>query len=126
MGRYAYFNTNFEYNFAFAIQSTQDILCFGGEQCIPYSEIGESSITWRLNDHLSFILAELESMAKEIERPLPNFDGYDYTVGGTYNLNNSLSNSLDFEYILSYRFLLGCLIYHQLMYAPTLTVNFEL
>lgn len=125
MGRYAYFNTQFEYKFAFSIQSSDDILCFGGDQDTYTNDIGMGFITWRTNDHLSFVLAELESMAKELEKPLPNFDGYDYTVGGTYNLNKSLSSTLDFDYILSYRFLLGCIIYHQLMYTPTLTVSFE-
>jgi len=125
MGRYAYFNTGFEYKFAFSIQSSNDILFFGGTQDTYTNDIGMGFITWKMNNDLSLILGELESMAKEIERPLPNFDGYDYTVGGTYNLKHFLSGALDFKYILSYRFLLGCLIYHQLMYTPTLTVTFE-
>jgi len=126
MGRYAYFNTGFEYKFAFAVQSSDDILYFGGQQDTYINEVGMGFITWKMNEDLSLILSELESMAKEVERPLPNFDGYDYTIGGTYNLKHFLSGVLDFDYILSYRFLLGCLIYHQLLYIPTLTVSFEL
>jgi hypothetical protein len=124
MGRYAFFNTGIEYKFAFGVQSSEDILEFGGYANIqPNKDIG--NIKWNLLD-ITYILEVLETLAKELEVSLPNFKGYDLTVGGTYNLKNFLGNNLNFDYIISYCFLLGCLIYHQLLYTEELTAEFEL
>ena len=125
MGCYAFFNTGLDYTFITGIQQIQDILEFGGKEHIQATEPGVSDmISWTPRD-LPVILQELTALAKELEVSLPNFSGYDCTLGGTYNLKNFLGDSLDLDYILSYRYLLGCIIYHQLLYRPDLSANFR-
>ena len=43
MGRYAFFNTEYEYKFAFGVQDSCDILLFGGEGCLPVGTVASVS-----------------------------------------------------------------------------------
>ena len=99
MGRYAFFNTEYEYKFAFGVQDSSDILLFGG--------IGEEGIhTWTQEDK-TYILQKLISI---------DFEKYEKNVHGTYALEGDVSD---------YTQKLGCVIYHQLLYIDELTCEYE-
>jgi len=108
MGRYAHFNTGFEYKFGFGFQNSNDILDFGGEVLHIFNE-GYGSIQWTQDDK-EFILNELQ-LTKEF------FDKYEKNSNGTYDLYSSRTDD--------YKKILGCVIYHQLLYTEVLKCNFE-
>jgi hypothetical protein len=108
MGRYAHFNTEFEYKFGFGFQDSKDILDFGGKVLHIFNE-GYGSIQWTQDDK-EFILNELQ-LTKEF------FDTYEKNSSGTYELYASRSDD--------YKKILGCVIYHQLLYTDVLKCEFE-
>ena len=102
MGRYAFFNTEFEYKFAFGVQESSDIQLFGG--------LGEEGIhEWSDYDkkYISKLLEDLHI----------DFEAYEKTLDGTY----ALENDLDIHCTLK----LGCLIYHQLLYTDALMCTYD-
>lgn len=102
MGRYAFFNTEFEYKFAFGVQDSNDIQLFGG--------IGHEGVhTWSEEDK-PYIYELLKDLHIDFEKYINNIDG-------TYELEKDL-------HIDSTR-KLGCLIYHQLLYTEELTCEYE-
>jgi hypothetical protein len=111
MGRYAFFNTEFEYKFGFGVQNSNDILEFGGE-VIEYMNDGYGSIQWTKDDK-EFILNEL----KDYDVDESFFDKYEKNLSGTYEL---YSTRID-----DYKKMLGCVIYHQLLYTDFLKCDFE-
>jgi len=108
MGRYAHFNTGFEYKFTFGIQDSKDILEFNGEVIKLYNQT-YGHIQWTQDDK-EFILNELQ-VTKGF------FDTYEKNLNGTYELYSSR--------IDDYKKMLGCVIYHQLLYTEVLKCNFE-
>ena len=103
MGRYAFFNTGFEYKFAFGVQSSTDIQLFGG--------IGEDGLhTWTQDDktYIINLLSKLEIA----------FENYEKTIDGTYALEDDLE--------IDHRIKLGSLIYHQLLYTDELTCTYDI
>jgi hypothetical protein len=114
MGRYANFNTGFEYKFSFGGQSSYDIQEFGGE--ISGEKVNGYDIDmehkWTQEDKKN---PSLELIASEID-----FNKYEKNLEGTQKLAWDLYVlSLDHTYIL------GCLIYHQLLYTDVLTCSYE-
>jgi len=102
MGRYAFFNTGFEYKFAFAAQASTDIQLFDG--------VGEYGFhTWTQDDK-TFIINLLYKLNID-------FEAYEKNVDGTY----ALEKDLDIDYTIK----LGCLIYHQLLYTDELTCIYD-
>ena len=105
MGRYAFFNTDFEYKFKFAVQDSLDIQKFGGE-------IIDTSIhKWTAHDK-NYILEMLDGLNI-------HFDFYEKDVYGTYDLENYLTNRINHTYLL------GALIYFQLLYTDELICTYE-
>ena len=104
MGRYAFFNTDFEYKFGLGVQDSRDILEFGGK-LIDVCGI----IQWTQNDK-EFILDELN-----IDKSF--FDKYEKNVSGTWKLYGIREDN--------YKEILGCVIYHQLLYMDVLECEFE-
>ena len=138
MCRYAYFNTNFVYKFAFGIQPSYDMLCFGGQSrtssLLPQLssfkedvektgtlERGVSEVYWEEKDR-EFILSQLSSFGEAFM--IPDFEQYEKTVAGTFELFNDSTRLLAEEDDIAC-FTLGCLIYHQLLYRPDLNVRYE-
>jgi len=116
MGRYAFFNTHVEYKFAFGIQDSHDILLFGGTFDKEALEV-----SWKQEELIS-IYDELEHFSYK----LPDFDSFEKNYNGTYELKNYILDNYETkDNILFYKFLLGCLIYHQLSYTPNLFAHFE-
>jgi len=102
MGRYAVFNTEFEYKFAFGAQASGDIQLFGG--------IGEEGFHEWTQDDKKYILDNLSVSV--------DFEKYEKTLDGTYALKNDLH--------IDYTQMLGCLIYHQLLYTDELTCEYDI
>jgi hypothetical protein len=121
MGRYAFFNTTLEYKFAFAVQPSSDMLMFGGSEMETKDE-EDFGHSWTKDD-LPEILETLEIISKFCCIPLPNFETYEKNLEGTQTMRNEIDKKI--KEPLDYRFLLGCIIYHQLTYMDPLTVNYE-
>ena len=115
MGRYAEFNTNFSYKFAFATQSSSDITIFGGECFGIRDDEGKGWWSWNQSD-LPVIKAKLTAL--EPSKPLPNFDSFKKCAAGTYDFRDSIDSQ-------NHAYILGALIYHQLTYSTTLLAEFE-
>lgn len=102
MGRYAFFNSEFEYKFAFGVQESSDIELFGG--------VGHEGIhTWTQDDR-TYILSTLSTLNID-------FEAYEKNLDGTYALQNDLNLDCTLK--------LGCLIYHQLLYTDVLSCEYE-
>jgi hypothetical protein len=121
MGRYAFFNTGFEYKFAFGIQESSDILKFGGTPTFAYE--GSHKHDWTIVDR-----KRIENTLHDLEDTLGlsrmNFESYEKTYEGTYALLNHL-RGIEANDPLFYTYILGCLLYHQLLYKLTLSCTYE-
>ena len=122
MGRYAYFNTGFEYKFAFAIQPSSDILIFGGVYKAP------NNVHWNKSD-MELILSEIRSFERDFDFEPVIFDNYENTTNGTYKLQTKIyENNIDkigSDVESFYKYRLGCVIYHQLLYNDELSSEYE-
>jgi hypothetical protein len=130
MGRYAYFNTGFEYKFAFGVQGTHDIETFGGTDTSIYDTSGdleEAKREWKQEDK-EYILERLKELADENQFEVPVFTEIEKTIEGTYlmseyiRVHRAITSEIGEPY---YTFRLGCFIYHQLSYMDVLTVSYE-
>lgn len=123
MGRYAFFNTGFEYKFWFAIQPSEDILDFGGEPSFVYE--GPPSHKWT-----PFDKKRIEKKMKEIEECFGlekvSFDLYEKSIDGTNSLYDNLVNMKFGDARFQSKYILACLLYHQLLYKDSLTCTYEL
>lgn len=128
MGRFANFNTGVEYKFAFGVQSSEDITTFGGmvndtddEQYNCYY----SGHYWKDKDE---VFRHLNKFGEGFI--LPNFERYEKSMEGTYELLSDepfhFNEDNQENKVNICRFILGCVIYHQLLYEPNLSVTYEL
>ncbi len=128
MGRYAFFNTDFEYKFRFAVQPSKDIRTFGGRICHEKYEGGDLHHEWEKRD-VPFLLEELNYLRECLGIEPIDFEQYEKRLEGTQQLSLDLYTLLEGETKYSeelvVRFRLGSLIYHQLMYTDKLTVQYE-
>ena len=114
MGRYAFFNTDFEYKFVFAQQPSNDILLFGGHVISDYdNESNTMEHTWTSDDK--------EFIYNEIKEYNIDFEKYEKNLNGTHQLCSDL-----YDIDINYAIRLGSLIYHQLLYTPVLTCSYEI
>lgn len=121
MGRYAFFNTGYEYKFWFAIQPSEDILCFGGE------DKGECNHEW-ISDDIEYIKAKLFVLARDFGVKVPEFEKYDKSMDGTYVMVHDIPENTFPDEKKAALFCLGCIIYHQLTYIEggVLKAHYEL
>lgn len=122
MGRYAFFNTGFEYKFAFAVQPSEDILKFGGKPTFVYE--GDNKHEWTIIDR-KLILGKLRDIEESLALPELNFELYEKTIKETSNLYHTIYTLCidNLELLATYR--LGCIIYHQLLYKHDLNCIYE-
>lgn len=122
MGRYAFFNTGLEYKFGFALQPSEDILKFGGTPEFVYE--GNNKHTWSIVDR-NRILERLRDMEISLGLPKMEFETYEKNLEGTNKLRHDLWDIgvSNMELLASY--LLGSLIYHQLLYKLDLNCIYE-
>ena len=125
MGRYAYFSTGFEYKFSFGVQPSEDILLFEGRALLDDSETGFKRHTWE-KEEISQIEKKLQKCLEWIgEEPL-NFQSYERSALGTFQvMNDLLPLYKQHSEELTARYILGCIIYHQLLYNDILVAEYE-
>lgn len=122
MGRYAFFNTGLEYKFTFAVQSSSDMLEFGGTS--QPSADWEFIHSWEQKEAPS-ILEQLRGLEEDLGLPQVDFKQYSKDIYGTSKIRHTLWDYLDFKIEEHCLYQLGCMIYHQLLYQPDLRVHFE-
>ena len=128
MGRYAFFNTDFEYKFWFSIQESTDIQRFGGIILNEYYHENEFHHKWEAEIDLPFIKRELSRLETIYGIDPVDCSTYKKSISGTYafydflqgHVGRAISEQCQAHYILGY------LIYHQLTYTPELTVSYEM
>jgi hypothetical protein len=126
MGRYAFFSTDIEYKFSFAVQSSEDMLEFGGKHDFSkYNEIGYAYHSWTANDDAPGILKRLKQIQQVKGYPELDWAQFSYDPAGTQRLREVLGEYLSREDASHCFYELGCIIYHQLLYEPLLTVVYE-
>jgi hypothetical protein len=129
MGRYAQFSTGLEYKFLFAIQSSEDIKDFGGQEIDtddPQYNMYYSEHEWSYEDKNN-ILTILNKFGEGFI--MPDFEKYEKNIEGTYNLYSNEPFYVEednHDSSKGSKFTLGCLIYHQLLYTNNLSVKYEL
>jgi hypothetical protein len=119
MGRYAFFITGFEYKFAYGIQPSEDIQKFGGHGILRKWK-------WSAENDAEECLYKIRVIEEYCELPETDFEKYEKTLDGTHKLYSDLTSQLDPELKIHYLYRLGAIIYHQLLYCPKLTVDYEL
>lgn len=131
MGRYAFFNTGYEYKFGFGVQNSEDIETFGGIT-LPETSMSDPVQSWT-EDCKPFILEELNdildfySHTMDLETYLNSFS---HDVKGTTMMQSDIWRTLKKDLGVAnestlYRFKLGCVIYHQLLYQKELSAQYE-
>jgi hypothetical protein len=115
MGRYAYFSTDFEYKFVFAVQSSSDIDAFGG------ARIGSYKRQWK-KSQAPTIVEQLIGMSND-GKLVHDVEKYQKNVDGTYTMYWDMR---DGKYDIDCLYMLGALIHHQLLYTDVLDVTFEI
>jgi hypothetical protein len=129
MGRYAFFSTGFEYKFGFGFQGSEDMTTFGGEEK-SYSD-EEQAHSWTEEDKPT-VLEELQDILDfhgsdaDLQKLIVGFPA---NLKGTSELSSAIYHQFEKAIVsesLFFRFCLGCLIYHQLIYEPNLDVQYEL
>lgn len=133
MGRYASFNTEFEYKFVFGVQSSNDIECFGGtvedttEDDNGYTY--ESKIIWSIDDQAR-CLSVIRAIESECELATFDFTRYPNSIEGTYILYTDVYdipfNNKKYDIEIYYKYILGLLIYQQLNYCCPLKASYEI
>jgi hypothetical protein len=124
MGRYAFFFTGFEYKFRFGIQSSEDITLFGGTA--SYIQQGYPTQIWTAEDK-PLIEEKLKNLLEWIGEEPVKFEDYEKTLDGSYTLFSDLYRLYETDHSeeLVARYILGCLIYHQLLYTEALQADYE-
>lgn len=123
MGRYAFFSTGFEYKFRFGIQPSEEITLFGGTAS---HEQGYPSQTWTEED-ISMIEEKLKNLLDWIGEEPVRIEDYEKNLDGSYKLFSDLYSlyETDHDEKIVAQYILGCLIYHQLLYTETLIAEYE-
>jgi hypothetical protein len=123
MGRYAFFNTGYEYKFAFAVQGGEDIQQFGGQDVSTSYELAHS---WSPND-IETIREELRDYEEHYDIKFPKVEDFPKTEKGTWQISNAMYelNKKTGNWSTYYTAVLGLLILHQLQYEPDLHAHYE-
>lgn len=126
MGRYAFFRQGFEYKFKFGVQPSEDIRSFGGKVNYELSDGGYLHHEWDQKD-CDYIECQLKELRQWLCADEVDFATYDQTLQGSYALVYDLYTlyETDHDPELVSRYILGCLIYHQLLYIENLSVDYE-
>lgn len=127
MGRGALFNSGFEYKFYFSTKQVVDeIQEFGGRgnyggtlDIDPYHE-------WNQFD-MPYIKGVLETLEHELGLQEFDFQQIEKNLDGTESLKQILYSKYTSAYDeeIYAKYLLGCLIYHQLLYTENLNAIYE-
>lgn len=125
MGRYAFFNTGFEYKFWFGVQDSNDISQFGGLGGI--NENDEYFHKWT-TDESDNILRILRDFEKSFDIPALNTEPFEKNMRGTDRMYSLLCGPIFDEYLTNKEqayYALGWIIYHQLTYESKLNCIYD-
>lgn len=126
MGRYAFFTTTLEYKFRFGVQESDDIRKFGGVGSYEKYEQGYFTHRWNQSDKET-IEKQLQNILQWLGEEPVDFSKYEKTIEGTWKLKSDLYKLYESDHMeeIVARYVLGCLIYHQLLYEETLSADYE-
>ncbi len=125
MGRYAFFNTDLEYKFRFGIQPSSDIRIFGGRICHEHYTGGNFHHEWEQKDK-EYIWERVQNISSWFGKDAVNIEAYEKNLEGTSELKNDMYALYDqYHDEIVARYILGCCIYHQLLYVDKLEVSYE-
>ena len=122
MGRYAFFNTGFEYKFVFALQPSEDILKFGGTPTFVYE--GDHKHNWTIVDQ-KLIENKLRDLEDALGLQPMKFELYEKSSSGTGELRYNLWEMNVKNEGLFATYTLACILYHQLLYKLDLSCTYE-
>jgi hypothetical protein len=127
MGRYARFNTGFEYTFVFGVQPSGDMLEFGGS---PKGYKGELfHHEWDVDDLVN-VERNLLLLEVVMDFNRPAIEKFEKNINGTETLLEEAwktcesGNGLDANHLVA-RYILGLVIYHQLLCTDKLSVEYQ-
>lgn len=128
MGRYAFFNTGFEYKFWFGIQGSDHIRWFGGYVSVEDWDKHDFQHAWEVEDDTPVALGEIRKLEAEHGIPAIDFEPFEKTLDGTHALRTFLRDNIpdSLNENTQALYMLGCLIYHQITYTPNLTATYEM
>lgn len=127
MGRYAFFNTELEYKFAFGIQSSEDIQEFGGQDTTNYEKNNNNDLSHRWTEEdKDDVLSEIRHLEDFYSFEIFDFSKYTKDIDGTYQIKYDFYKNNKYLEVYHYKYLLGLLIYHQLEYKTPLIVEYEI
>lgn len=125
MGRYSFFTTGLEYKFRFGVQPSSDMRSFGGRICHEKYKGGDFYHEWEQQDKET-IEDQLKNLLSWLGVKPVNFESYEKNLDGTHELRNDLYDLYkEYSEDLVARYILGCCIYHQLLYTNKLEVHYE-
>lgn len=124
MGRYAFFNTEFEYKFGFAVQESEDITTFLGDPVIHEEDDGPAH-RWNMVEDGELVLIEIRRLEEDLKLPELDFTTFSPDLDGTYALRDHIRTLFNSTEKAHWRYLLGVLIYHQLIYQEDLEATYE-
>ena len=120
MTRYAFFTTGFEYKFT--AQESTDIELFGGNGECAY----ENGVHYWTADDRPNIAMKLKMLEDLYNIPPTRFDDFAFDYNGTTALRWELF-FLDIEdESIKNKYILGCIIYHQLLYHCPLSADYDI
>ena len=130
MGRYAFFNTGFEYKFGFGVQSSHDILEFAGTGNYGLIQNEEPRHEWILDDK-RYIQRMMDALEDHLGINGPfDFSIFESSPQGTSKLYSSLFDLMEKEKwdtnVFFHKYRLACILYHQLLYTNILEAHYEL
>jgi hypothetical protein len=117
MSRYVLFSTGVEYKFT----ANESIESFGGDGVCGY-DMGAHY--WTEDDcaRILYVLKQLETKYSIIR---PQLEKYSPCCNGTAALRWDLL-LLDIDDFIKYKYILGCIIYHQLLYNCPLSAEYDI
>jgi len=130
MGRYAFFNTGFEYKFGFGLQSSHDILECGGIGNYGLDMNHQPIHSWTAEDKM-YLQRLMYALEEHLDLLGPfDFSRYSLDVEGTSDLYGDLYTLMQKngwqDNLFFYKYRLALIIYHQLLYVKELSATYEL
>lgn len=106
------------------VQSSTDMLIFGGD-CIRNDDGYFVHYWWDSEKYV--ILNKLKEIKRQCKfKKSINIDNFPKTLFGTYKLQVAIWKIIDLHNSVHHRYLLGAIIYHQLLYNTSLMAIYDL
>lgn len=124
MGRFLEFSTGFYYKMFFGVQKTTDINYFMGYFTGGSHEVEMFYCRWNI-EKINLILEKIKSL-NILNFDLENIKNYEKTSEGTLKLYQDILKIINHNDENMVKFILGCIIYHQLLYDENLSATLYL